>query len=148
MRCIGLDYGDKTIGVALGCPDSKVATGLETIRRTSIEALRPSINRLGEITATYGITHIILGYPINMDGSLSHRAEKTHDFRDKLKRNFKSIEVILWDERMSTQAVTRAFFADVSGSKKRRRTYSSHVDEMAAVYILQGYLNSKNLSSR
>ena len=141
-RCIGLDFGDKTIGVALGCPDNRVATGLETIRRPQPETLRPSINRLREIIVAYGITHIILGYPINMDGSLSLRAEKTQAFRDKLKRNFKSVQVELWDERLSTQAVTRAFYRD-TGGKKRQETYNSQVDEMAAVYILQGYLNAK-----
>ena len=139
MRYIGLDFGDKTIGVALGSLDGRVATGLTTIRRTQPEALRPSIKHLGEIIATYGITHIILGHPINLDGSLSSRAIKTQAFREKLKRNFKSVEIILWDERLSTQAVTRAFYA--GEGKKRRETYDSHVDEMAAVYILQGYLS-------
>ena len=143
MRYIGLDFGDKTIGIALGCPDSRVATGLETIRRTQAEALRASVNRIRELIAAYGITHIVLGYPVHMDGEVSPRAEKTLAFRDKLKRNFKSIEIILWDERLSTQAVTRAFFDGNSGSKKQRETYLSHVDEMAAVYILQGFLSSK-----
>jgi len=144
LRFIGLDFGDKTIGIAVGCPDSQVATGLETIRRTQAEALRPSIQRLGEIINAYSVTHIILGYPMHMDGSISSRAEKTLAFRDKLKRNFKSIMIILWDERLSTQAVTRAFYADSVGGRKRRKTYSAHVDEMAAVYILQGYLDSKS----
>lgn len=146
-RYIGLDYGDKTIGVALGCPDGHVATGLETIRRAQPEAMRPSINRLSEIIKAYSITHIILGHPINMDGSLSYRAEKTQVFRDKLKRNFKSIEIILWDERLSTQAVTKAFFTNTAG-KKQQETYNSHVNEMAAVYILQGFLDSMTSSSR
>jgi len=142
-RCLGLDFGDKTIGIAIGCSDNRVATGITTIRRTQPEALRPSIDRLREIIAAYSITHIILGFPINMDGSLSSRASKTQDFRDKLKRNFKSVEVILWDERLSTQAVTRAFYSGTAGGKKKRETYNSHVDEMAAVYILQGFLDSK-----
>ena len=142
-RYLGLDFGDKTIGVALSCPDGRVATGLTTIRRSQPEALRPSIKDLAEIIASYSITHIILGYPINMDGSLSLRAEKTQAFRDKLKRNFKSLEIVLWDERLSTQAVTRAFYAGTGGGRKQRETYNSHVDEMAAVYILQGYLVNK-----
>ena len=143
---MGLDFGDKTIGVALGCVNSRVATGLETIRRDLPEAMRPSINRLKEIITAYNVTHIILGHPINMDGSLSPRAEKTQAFRDKLKRNFKSKEIILWDERLSTQAVTRAFYG-AGGSKKLHETYNNHVDEMAAVYILQGYLNSRTVVS-
>jgi len=142
-RYLGLDFGDKTIGIALGCPDNRVATGLTTLRRSQPEALRASINSLGEIIKTYNITHIILGYPINMDGSLSPRAEKSQAFKDKLRRNFKSVEIILWDERLSTQAVTRAFFAGTNSGRKQRNTYDSHVDEMAAVYILQGFLSGK-----
>ncbi|MCL2362914.1 MAG: Holliday junction resolvase RuvX [Defluviitaleaceae bacterium] len=142
-RYIGLDYGEKTIGIALSCPEAKVATGMTTLRRLDEAALRPNINSLREIIREYGITDIILGYPLNMDGSISVRAEKTLAFRDKLKRNFKSIDISLWDERLSTSAVTHAFNSgyDSKGSKKRKETYRAHVDEMAAVYILQGYLN-------
>jgi len=141
-RYIGLDYGEKTIGVALGCPESRVATGLTTITRDHEVALRLSINQLREIITKYSITNIILGYPVHMDGSISPRAEKTMAFRDKLQRNFKSIKITLWDERLSTQAVTRAFYSDTKQrSKKQRETYRTHVDEMAAVYILQGFLS-------
>jgi len=140
MRCLGLDFGDKTIGVAVACANNRVATGITTIRRSQPEALRPSINHLSEIIDEYKVTHIVLGYPINMDGSVSTRAEKTLAFKDKLRRNFKSIQVELWDERLSTQAVSRGFFADSKTSKKKRKTYRTYVDEMAAVYILQGYL--------
>ena len=160
-RFLGLDFGDKTIGIALGCPDSRVATGLTTLHRDQEAALRPAINQIKEIIAEYGITHIILGNPVHMDGSASPRTEKTLAFKEKLQRNFKSIKISLWDERLSTQAVTRAFYADshsrgnTKGSKKRnqnksqnknqRETYRANVDEMAAVYILQGFL-SKHLS--
>ena len=143
MRYLGLDFGDKTIGVASSSLDNRVATGVTTIRRDQSEALRASINRLREIIAEYGITHIVLGYPVNMDGSISKRAEKTLAFKDKLHRNFKSIKIDLWDERLSTQAVTKAFFSDAKKSKKKHETYKSNVDEMAAIYILQGYLNKK-----
>jgi len=141
-RYIGLDFGSKTIGVALGCPDSRVATGLTTIFRDKEEALRPGINQLREIIKEYGITHIVLGNPVNMDGSISLRTEKTLAFRDKLQRNFKSINITLWDERLSTQAVTRAFFSDSRGGAKKQEAYRAHVDEMAAVYILQGFLET------
>ena len=142
-RYLGLDYGEKTIGIALGCVDSRVATGHSTLLRDQEAALRQSINLLREIIKEYNITHIVLGHPVHMDSSLSLRAEKTLAFRDKLQRNFKSIKINLWDERLSTQAVTRAFYAEShsKGSKKRSETYRAHVDEMAAVYILQGYLN-------
>jgi len=139
---MGLDFGAKTIGVAIGCADSRVATGLTTITRDHEEALKPSIHKLKEIIREYGVTHIVLGFPIHMDGSLSPRAKLTQDFADKLKRNFKSKEITLWDERLSTQAVTRAFYAhSTKSTKKQQKTYHANVDEMAAVYILQGYLS-------
>ena len=143
-RYLGLDYGEKTIGVALGCIDNRVATGFTTLHREQEVALRPAINKLKEIIAEYGITHIVLGNPVHMDGSMSPRSEKTLAFKDKLQRNFKSIKVILWDERLSTKAVTRAFYDKSSkGNKKQNKTYRAHVDEMAAVYILQGFLNNQ-----
>ena len=142
IRFIGLDYGDKTIGVALGCVDSRVATGLTTLRRNLPEALRQNINSLREIIGEYKITNIVLGYPLNMDGSASPRSEKTLLFRDKLQRNFKSIKIELWDERLSTKAVTRAFY-EYSHNTKQNETYRLHIDEMAAVYILQGYLDNR-----
>jgi putative Holliday junction resolvase len=129
-RYIGLDYGDATIGVAVS--RGRVATGVETLRRCDPAALRPNLERLRELIAEYGITHVIVGNPLHMDGTPSARSEKTAAFAEKLKRNFKRIETKLWDERLSTQAVAR-----VIGS-------ASHVDEMAAVYILQGYLDYIN----
>jgi len=139
MRFIGLDYGEKTIGISLGCAESKIATGLTTLRRSDEVALRSSINNLREIIREHDVTHIVLGYPLNMDGSTSVRTEKTLQFKDKLQRNFKSISIILWDERLSTRAVARVFGS--TSSKKQREIYRNHVDEMAAVYILQGYLD-------
>ena len=144
IRFLGLDYGEKTIGVSLGCSESKVATGLTTLRRTEEAALRANINSLREIVRRYNITHIVLGYPLNMDGSISMRAEKTLSFRDKLQRNFKSINILMWDERLSTRAVTIGFGS--TNSKKKREAYRAYIDEMAAVYILQGYLNKYAVS--
>jgi len=140
-RFIGLDFGDRTIGVAVSCPDNRVATGIETITRSQPEALRPSVDRLREIIAMYNITHIVLGNPLHMDGRASERSKKTMAFRDKLQRNFKSIQIQLVDERLSTQAVARPFYENSNGGKKQKETYRAHVDEMAAVYILQGFLN-------
>jgi len=132
-RYLGLDFGDRTIGVAVSCPRAKVATGVETLRRTDPNALKPAIARLREIIAHYQITHIILGNPLHMDGNPSDRSEKTSLFAEKLRRNFKRVPVLLWDERLSTQAVTRTL------SDPQR------IDEMAATYILQGYLDRINL---
>ncbi len=132
MRYIGLDFGDKTIGVAVSDPDGKIALGVETIRRDNPDSLRASISRLGEIIRRYDAGEIILGYPRSMDNSLSERCFATDRFKEKLNRNFKRLPVILWDERLSTVAVTRTL------------NNKNHVDEMAAVYILQGYLDFKN----
>ena len=93
------------------------------------------MRQLGEYIAQYGITHLVLGFPKYMDGSLSPRCAVTQAFADKLQRNFKRLEIVLWDERLSTQAVARMYAGD-------RALFKQKVDEMAAVYILQGYLDS------
>jgi putative Holliday junction resolvase len=132
-RFLGLDYGDKTIGVAVSCPLGKVAVGVETIRRTDPLAMKPSVERLRVLVAAYDVTHIVLGYPKHMDGTPSARCEKTTAFAERLKRNFKRLTIDFWDERLSTQAV---------------KSHSNHIDEMAAVYILQGYLDFKNTKTQ
>ena len=125
--------------MAVSCPDRKIAVGLTTIRHEGSHALRPSLKRMKEIIKEYGVTCIVLGFPKNMDGSLGYRCDITLAFKGKLERYFKSIPVELWDERLSTKAVSRAF-----GLSLRDEKYKQHVDEMAAVYILQGYLDAKN----
>ncbi|MCL2604201.1 MAG: Holliday junction resolvase RuvX [Defluviitaleaceae bacterium] len=128
-RFLGLDYGDANIGVAVSCPRGIVATGAGTIKRGDPAAMKPVIARVRELIALYGITCVVLGYPRHMDGNTSARCLKTEDFAERLRRNFKRLTVEFWDERLSTQAV---------------KPYSKNVDEMAAVYILQGYLDHKN----
>lgn len=132
MCFLGLDYGDKTIGVA-ACREGRVAVGVETIRRAEASALRASLRRLGELITQYEVQTIVLGFPKNMNNSLSERCEKTLLFKEKLERRFKAVKVVLWDERLSTAAVMRA-----------RPKRNDAVDEMAAVYILQGYLNQRS----
>jgi len=139
-RFLGLDYGDKTIGVAVSL-DGRVATGVTTIFRKDSAALRPALKELKVIMAEYSTTHIVLGYPLNLDGSESTRCTLTQAFKEKLERYFKSITVELWDERLSTLAVSRSF-------EGRSNKYHKHVDEMAAVYILQGFLDCKNREER
>jgi len=134
---LGLDFGDKTIGVAVSSLNNKVALGLTTLRRTTPEALRPNLKELKKIIQEHKVTHILLGYPKHLHGEDSPRCLQTLEFKAKLERYFKSLTVELWDERLSTQAVTRTF----EGNAKR---YKQHVDEMAAVYILQGFLDSKS----
>jgi putative Holliday junction resolvase len=131
-RYLGLDYGDATIGIAVSCPRGIVATGVETLRRSDPAAMKPTIARLRKLIAEYGITHVVLGYPRHMDGNVSTRCEKTEAFAERLKRNFKRINIDFWDERLSTQAVRKMIRND------------NHIDEMAAVFILQGFLDYRN----
>jgi putative Holliday junction resolvase len=141
LRYLGLDYGDKTIGVAVSDAEGRVALGKETLRRDKPEALRANIWRLAEIIAEYGVTEIVLGNPIDKNGGDSGgRSAATRLFKEKLERNFKRVPVTLWDERFSTAAVARVFDGGLS-------RYERRVDEMAAVYILQGYLDLKNINT-
>ena len=133
---MGLDFGEKTIGVSISSLDGKVATGVTTIKRPDEATIRPALKQLKEIIREYGVRHIVLGEPKNLDGSESVRLTKTIAFKEKLQRYFKSVSVELWDERFSTQAVTRVF-------EGNRKQYKKNVDEMAAVYILQGYLDNR-----
>lgn len=138
MRVMGLDFGSKTIGVALSDPFGWTAQGLEIIRREQEEALKPSMKRLEEIIKQYSVEKIILGYPKNMNNTEGPRCEKTLQFKEKLEKRF-GLEVILCDERMSTMAAERTLLeADVSRNKRK-----NVIDKMAAVYILQGYLDRK-----
>ncbi len=138
MRVMGLDFGSKTIGVALSDPFGWTAQGLEIIRREQEEALKPSMKRLEEIIKQYSVEKIILGYPKNMNNTEGPRCEKTLQFKEKLEKRF-GLEVILCDERMSTMAAERTLLeADISRNKRK-----NVIDKMAAVYILQGYLDRK-----
>ena len=139
MRIMGLDFGSKTIGVALSDLFGWTAQGLEIIRREQEEALKPSMKRLEEIIKQYGVEKIVLGYPKNMNNTEGPRCEKTLQFKEKLEKRF-NLEVILCDERMSTMAAERTLLeADLSRGKRK-----NVIDKMAAVYILQGYLDRKD----
>ncbi|MBR1443896.1 MAG: Holliday junction resolvase RuvX [Firmicutes bacterium] len=137
MRILGLDFGEKTVGVAVSDPFGWTAQGIEIIRREDENNLKKSINRIGELIKEYEIEKIVLGYPKNMNNTEGERVEKTKNFKKRLEKNFKK-EVILWDERLSTVAAQRGLIeADVSREKRKKV-----IDKMAAVFILQGYLDS------
>ena len=138
MRILGIDYGDKNIGVAVSCPDHIFAFGVETIRRDSPESFKKPILQLREIMRERNVSRLVLGFPKNMDGSLGERCEKTLEFKERLQRNFKSLEIILWDERMSSLSQERAM-SELGLSKEK---IEKNIDEAAAIYILQGYLDS------
>ena len=134
MRILGLDLGDRTIGVAICDPLGYTAQGITTIRRKNEDV---DIEELRKICSEYTVEKIVLGFPKNMNGTVGPQGEKVKLFADKIKNIF-NLEVILWDERLTTVAATRAMLeADMSRSKRKMI-----VDKVAATYILQGYLDS------
>ena len=143
MRILGLDFGQKTIGVAISDPFGWTAQGIEIIHRDKEESINKSVERIGEIIKQYGVEKIVLGYPKNMNNTIGERCEKTEAFKKKLEKTFNNIEVILWDERLSTIGAERSLLEADLSRKKRKDV----IDKMAAVFILQGYLdcNSKIL---
>ncbi len=140
MRILGIDYGDKNIGVAICDPLMLTAQSLEVIRRSDERNIKPCIARIAEIVEQYDVKIIVLGYPKNMDNSEGFRCEKTLEFKERLVRRFQNmrIPVELWDERLSTMGADRSL---THLSKDKR---DSVIDKMAAVFILQGYLDKYN----
>ncbi len=137
MRILGLDYGDKTVGVSVSDPFGWSAQGVEIIRRNSPDEYKQSLGRIEELINEYIIEKIVLGFPRNMDGSEGARCEKTLAYKERIEKRFPKIEVILWDERLSTVAADRYMMSADLGHDKRK----SVIDKMAAVFILQGYLD-------
>lgn len=134
MRILGLDVGDKTIGVAISDPLGFTAQGITTINRRNNEY---DINELIKICKEYGVETIICGLPKNMNGTLGEQSQKVLDFCNLLKDNM-SIPIKMWDERLTTAAANRAMLeANLSRAKRKKI-----VDKIAATYILQGYLDS------
>ncbi len=137
IRIMGLDFGSKTVGVAVSDPLGITAQGVEIIRREQENKLRRTLARIEELIAQYGVTELVLGYPRNMNSTIGERAEKTLEFRAMLERRT-GLAVTLWDERLTTVAANRTLME--SGVRRERRR--EYVDMIAAVYILQGYLDS------
>lgn len=132
---MGLDYGDKTIGVAISDELGWTAQGVEVIRRKSPEEDR---ERLAQLIREYGMDEIVVGMPKNMNGSVGPRGEASLEFAERL-RNWFGLPVQLWDERLTTVAAQRTLIeADVSRKKRK-----GVIDKMAAQLILQGFLDSK-----
>jgi putative holliday junction resolvase len=138
MRILGLDLGSKTLGVAVSDELGWTAQGIETIKINE-ESRDYQLGRLAEIIEQHNVEKIVLGMPKNMNGTLGPRAEASQKFADILTKKF-SLPVVLWDERLTTMAAERMLIsADVS--RKKRKLV---IDKMAAVMILQGYLDSLN----
>ena len=137
MRILGLDYGSKTVGVAVSDPLLVMATGLEIIRRDSENKLRKTLARIESLIDEYGVDKIVLGLPKNMNNTLGDRAEKTLEFKAMLERRT-GLPVVMWDERLTTVMAHKTMIE----SGVRREDRSKYVDSIAAVFILQGYLDS------
>ena len=141
MRTMSLDLGTRTIGIAVSDLTGMIANGVETIRRTSPER---DFARIGELLSEWEVEEIVLGYPKNMNGTIGERAKASEAFAEELKRRFGGIPVVLWDERLSTVAAEKVLIDADLQRKKRRKV----IDMMAAVVILQNYLDSKSLRKR
>ncbi len=137
MRILGLDYGSVTVGVAVCDPLGITAQGLETITRPAENKLRRTLARIAELADIYQVEKIVLGFPKNMNNTVGERGEKTLEFQAQLERRT-GLPVILWDERLTTMAANRALME----AGVRRENRKEVIDQMAAVLILQGYLDS------
>ena len=138
MRYMGLDYGTKTVGVALSDELFITAQPFETIVREKANKLRKTLARIEEIIAAEGVTKIVLGLPKNMNNTLGERAEATNEFREMLERRT-GLPVILVDERLTTVEADRIL--EETGVAQSGR--KEHIDKMAAAIILQNYLDSQ-----
>ena len=136
MRILGLDYGSKTVGVAVSDPLGFTAQGVEIIRRKSENKMRQTLARIEELIAQYQVEEIVLGLPKNMNNTLGDRAEKSLELKETLERRT-GLPVVMWDERLTTVSANRVLME----TGVRRENRKEHVDEIAAVFILQVYLD-------
>ena len=136
MRIMGLDFGSKTTGVAVSDPLGITAQGIETITQKDENKLRQTCARIEELIREYEVGTIVLGYPKNMNNTLGERVEKTLAFKEMLERRT-NLPVVMWDERLTTNAAEQILIE----SGVRRENRKSVIDKIAAVLILQGYLD-------
>lgn len=136
MRILGLDFGSKTVGVAVSDELHITAQGVEIIRRKAPAKLRQTLARIEELVGEYEVGEIVLGYPKNMNNTEGERCERTKEFKEMLERRT-GVSVILWDERLTTVAADKSMI-EMGIRRENRKNY---VDEIAAILILQGYLD-------
>jgi putative Holliday junction resolvase len=140
MRIMGLDMGSHTIGLAISDESGLIAQGLETIRRRSMEEDLKAIRR---VIDQFKIEKIVVGLPINMNGTLGKQAEMVLEWIEALKKRI-SLPVVTWDERLTTVGATRILLEADLSRKKRKKV----IDQMAAALILQGFLDQdRNLKN-
>ena len=136
-RLLGLDLGSKTIGLALSDAGRRIASPLETVKRQKFKA---DAQRLADLCQRHGMVGLVIGLPVNMDGSEGPRCQSTRQFAENLERiaGF-ALPIMFWDERLSTAAIERFLVEEADLSRRRR---GQLVDKMAAAYILQGALDA------
>jgi len=130
MRIMGLDYGSKTVGVAISDPLGITAQGIEIIRREKETKLRQTLARIEALIKEYQVEMIVLGFPKNMNNTIGDRAEKSLAFKEMLEKRT-GLDVVMWDERLTTVEANRTLME----GKVRREDRSKYVDMLAAVYI-------------
>ena len=156
MRILGLDYGSKTVGVAISDPLGITAQGVETIWRKQENHLRQTLARIEELVSEYhvektlarieslateyGVEKFVIGFPKHMNNDIGERAQKSLEFRDMLVRRT-GLEVIMWDERLTTVEANRTLME----ASVRRENRKQYLDQLAAVFILQGYLDYRSM---
>lgn len=140
MRIMGLDFGSKTVGVAISDGLLLTAQGVEIIRRKDENKLRQTLARIEELIVEYEVEEIVLGLPKHMNGTEGVRVELTNEFKDKLERRT-GLPVVMWDERLTTVAADKAMME--AGIRREHR--KEYVDQIAATLILQGYLDRKRM---
>ena len=136
MRIMGLDFGAKTVGVAVSDPLGLTAQGIEVIRRKSENKLRQTYARIEELAVEYEVERFVVGLPRNMDATEGERAEKSREFGENLQRRT-GIAVEMWDERLSTVSADRI----LEEAGVRRENRKEHIDAIAASFILQNYMD-------
>ena len=137
MRIMGLDYGSKTVGVAISDPLGITAQAIETICRKDENKLRKTCARIQTLIEEYKVERIVLGLPKHMNNDIGDRAERSLEFGKMLSRRT-GLEVVMWDERLTTVEAERTLIEN----KVRRENRKKYIDKIAAVFILQGYLDS------
>ena len=142
MRIMGLDFGSKTVGVAVSDSLFVTAQGVEIIRRKEENKLRQTLARIEELITEYEVGEIVLGLPKNMNATEGARVDLTMEFKEKLERRT-GLPVQMWDERLTTVAADRAMME----AGVRRENRKDYVDMIAASLILQGYLDRRSMDN-
>ena len=140
MRVMGLDFGSKTVGIAVSDSLGLTAQGVEIIRRTSENKLRQTLARIEALIREYEVGTLVLGFPKNMNNTIGDRAGKSLAFKEMLEKRT-GLPVVMWDERLTTVAANRTMME----CNVRREYRKKYVDKLAAVFILQGYLDCEGM---